>query len=179
MRKWLLAGLGASVAVVVALLLGDLWSAPDKPKPEQVERAARASKHSRPPPAAGEANAPAVRRLRHVPTVDEVGEHEMELLLARDVPQRILRGTAPCYGGETDDFKRMRVNYTLHFDDGVATLSDVELVASEIGSPELEACVVDTMRELSWRDQKAPNLIRKMEAEISVLDLKKRQARKD
>lgn len=103
--------------------------------------------------------------------------HQMEVLLAGDVPQEIMRAVAPCYHGEPGRSERMDIDYTLHLRGGVARLSDVALKSSQIRSPRLEQCAVDVIKGHTWRVDGAPDLDKEMTASISILDLQKRNRR--
>ena len=84
-----------------------------------------------------------------------------------------------CYAGGPGQAGRRRVGYRLVCEGGRASLSDVRLVSAELDAPELEGCVLDAMRRLTWTDRGAPDMGRAMELQISILDLKARAARDD
>jgi len=180
MSRWLLVALGAAVVAVVALLLLELGGGDDRepgpvsaPAPSESGRPATAPAPARPAPAMmAEPPAPLLTAEQLAIAGEE--EHKMEVLLAGSVPQQIMKAASRCYRGEPGRTERMEVDYTLRFRNGVATLSDVKLASSKMNAPRLEACVVDTMRTLTWEDPEAADLDREMTASISILDLRAR-----
>jgi hypothetical protein len=146
-------------------------------------------KREKPAPVDEVKPAPTVRVDQPVPGVVDTDEdpklaqeaavevHALEVLLAGDVPQELMRVAATCYRGEPGDRERMEIDYRLRFRGGVATLSGVALKSSQIRNTRLEQCVVDALKTHTWKQESAPDLDKDMTASISILDLKKRNRR--
>jgi hypothetical protein len=178
--------LAGAVLAVVALLLGELWFGV-KPRgttgagAAALAALARASapRASEPTPAAGAPGAivPAPIRGAHTPTVEELGGHGMERLLAGEIPQTLFRAAATCYRGEPGRYETLEIDYTLHIQADTAELRNLEVASSAWNAPRLQACVLHKLTELSWHQEGAPDLDRAMRQSISIRDLQARQGR--
>jgi len=182
--------LAAGVLVAVLLLVRELWwGQPDTPGPRSAQphpdppARTQGTSQTTPGPGGpawgGSDKVPEFRRLSHQPTLEEVDPGVMERKLWGGLQQRVMRAAAECYEDEPGRYERMEINYTLRFEGGEGSLEDVELESSEIGQPRLEQCVVDAVAAMTWRDRRAPNLVKKMSSSISILDMQKRRREAD
>ena len=180
MGKYVLGGLAVAVLALVAFLVTMLRSpaAPAGEAPEdRIEVKTPATQNDAASSGASSRVAvagPTPTRLRHIPDEEEVGYDGMNMLIGQEVPQKVLAAAGACYQDEEGRDERMELEYTLYIQAGTVTIKDVKLVESNMNNSRLEGCVVDTLRKLTWRDFKAPNLIEEMQISISILDLRKR-----
>jgi hypothetical protein len=186
MRRWLLVVLGVAVAALAVVLIVGVGGSNGNtaPDPQRAPASAPAPARSDPPPPA-----PTVKRDQPAPAVVDTDDdqqlameaavevHSMEVLLAGDVPQEVMRVAAKCYHGEPGDRERMEIDYHLRIRDGIGTLSRVVLRGSQIRNTRLEQCAVEALKTHTWKLDGAPDLDKEMTASISVLDLKKRNRR--
>jgi hypothetical protein len=188
MRRWMLVVLGIAVAALAVVLIVGVGGSGAGAKPD-AEPAVKAPPVTPPAPAPAPAPAPRVQIDTPAPAVVDTDEdqslameaavevHSMEVLLAGDVPQEVMRVAAKCYQGEAGDRERMEIDYKLRIRNGVATMSRVVLRGSQIRSTRLEQCAVEALKTHTWKLDGAPDLDKDMTASISVLDLKKRNRR--
>ncbi len=187
MNRWALVALGAGVTAAIVALLWEIHSDPPTPDtPVVAAKAAAPAPGSRqvpppraplprkaptadPPAAPDVANMTEEERLAHAQKV-----HRESLLIGGDVPQHVMKAAATCYHGESGQYERVHLKYKLHFHSGTATLSDVTFVSSEWHNPRMEQCVIRVMQNLTWQDESAPELDTDMQADMSILDLAKR-----
>jgi hypothetical protein len=162
MRKWLVAGGIAILALVVLLWLqlrpSDPLPVTHKPAaaPPQVAMAAAKPAPDKPTaPVAEPPPQPEVPPGKLDPRSDEFFNKFDEV-----VPQRLARNAAKCYEGRHGSLHRnqkLSLRFKTRIVNGEVSVHDVTIKESTLNDPALETCFIQEVQRSSWKDNELPD----------------------
>jgi hypothetical protein len=95
------------------------------------------------------------------------------------IPARLRASLAHCYPGGRDPDLSLHIRYHLRVRHGDARALDVAVTRSELGDRALEDCMVQSIRELTWREEDLPDLDEDDDLFVRLLTLVKYKSEED